>query len=196
MSIHVEQATLAYTADELFAVVADVKDYPLFEREIIVDLTIGFGPFQENLHEQGDAGPDRDRCWCTSSICGAVAADGLHDIASARTAFTVALAGSPGSKGCVAISQLQLAKLPKPGGASGDVAGHPRCFAQVSAVCSHIDPHQEFGFVLARMKIAFRQGAGQIVRPVSVSSWSVVFGQFRWRDPSVRIARLPSTSGT
>ena len=37
-------------------------------------------------------------------------------------------------------------------------------------------------------------GAGQIVRPVSVSSWSVVFRQFRWRDPSVRIARLPSTS--
>ena len=28
MSIHVEQATLAYTADELFVVVADVKATP------------------------------------------------------------------------------------------------------------------------------------------------------------------------
>jgi ribosome-associated toxin RatA of RatAB toxin-antitoxin module len=30
MPRHEEQATLAYGADELFAVVADVKDYPLF----------------------------------------------------------------------------------------------------------------------------------------------------------------------
>jgi ribosome-associated toxin RatA of RatAB toxin-antitoxin module len=28
--IHAEQATLDYTADELFAVIADVKGYPLF----------------------------------------------------------------------------------------------------------------------------------------------------------------------
>jgi coenzyme Q-binding protein COQ10 len=60
--IHAEQATLDYTADELFAVVADVKDYPLFvpwcadariqrenEREVIADLTIGFGPFRESF---------------------------------------------------------------------------------------------------------------------------------------------------
>jgi coenzyme Q-binding protein COQ10 len=62
MPRHEERATLHYDADELFAVVADVKDYPLFvpwcsgarvqcedEREIIVDLVIGFGPFQESF---------------------------------------------------------------------------------------------------------------------------------------------------
>jgi coenzyme Q-binding protein COQ10 len=62
MPRHEEQATLAYSAYELFAVVADVKDYPLFvpwcsgarihnadEREILADLVIGFGPFQESF---------------------------------------------------------------------------------------------------------------------------------------------------
>ncbi len=62
MPRHEEQATLAYSADELFAVVADVKDYPQFvpwcsgvrihradEREILADLVIGFGPFQESF---------------------------------------------------------------------------------------------------------------------------------------------------
>lgn len=62
MSRHTEQATLAYGDDELFAVVADVKHYPLFvpwcsgahirredEREIIAELVIGFGPFQESF---------------------------------------------------------------------------------------------------------------------------------------------------
>ena len=62
MPRHEEQATLAYSADELFAVVADVKDYPLFvpwcsgarirsedQREIVADLVIGFGPFQESF---------------------------------------------------------------------------------------------------------------------------------------------------
>ena len=62
MPRHEEQATLAYSADELFAVVADVKDYPAFipwcggarihradEREIVADLVIGFGPFQESF---------------------------------------------------------------------------------------------------------------------------------------------------
>jgi coenzyme Q-binding protein COQ10 len=65
MPRHEEQATLAYGADELFAVVADVKDYPLFvpwcggahiqredQREIIADLVIGFGPFQESFTSQ------------------------------------------------------------------------------------------------------------------------------------------------
>jgi coenzyme Q-binding protein COQ10 len=65
MPRHEEQATLAYVADELFAVVADVKDYPLFvpwcsgariqredQREIIADLVIGFGPFQESFTSQ------------------------------------------------------------------------------------------------------------------------------------------------
>jgi coenzyme Q-binding protein COQ10 len=62
MPRHAEQTTLAYPADELFAVVADVKDYPLFvpwcsgahirredHREITADLVIGFGPFQESF---------------------------------------------------------------------------------------------------------------------------------------------------
>ena len=62
MPRHEEQATLAYSADELFAVVADVKDYPSFvpwcsgarihredQREIIAELIIGFGPFQESF---------------------------------------------------------------------------------------------------------------------------------------------------
>ena len=65
MPNHAEQATLAYTADELFDVVADVKDYPHFvpwcagahirsatENEIIADLTIGFGPFHESFTSQ------------------------------------------------------------------------------------------------------------------------------------------------
>ena len=65
MPRHEEQATLAYSADELFDVVADVKDYPLFvpwcsgarihsadERQIVADLVIGFGPFQESFTSQ------------------------------------------------------------------------------------------------------------------------------------------------
>src|SRR6266404_8741699 len=62
MPHHEERATLHYSADELFAVVADVKDYPAFvpwcsgarlqredQREIIAELVIGFGPFQESF---------------------------------------------------------------------------------------------------------------------------------------------------
>jgi coenzyme Q-binding protein COQ10 len=62
MPRHEEQATLPYSADELFDVVADVKDYPLFvpwcsrarihhedPREVIAELVIGFGPFQESF---------------------------------------------------------------------------------------------------------------------------------------------------
>ena len=54
MPRHEEQKTLAYTADELFSVVADVKDYPSFvpwcsgvrihredPREIVADLETG-----------------------------------------------------------------------------------------------------------------------------------------------------------
>jgi coenzyme Q-binding protein COQ10 len=65
MPRHEEQATLAYGADELFDVVADVKDYPSFipwcsgaridredQREIIAELVIGFGPFQESFTSQ------------------------------------------------------------------------------------------------------------------------------------------------
>ncbi len=65
MPHHEEPATPHYSADELFAVVADVKDYPAFvpwcsgarlqredEREIIAELVIGFGPFQESFTSQ------------------------------------------------------------------------------------------------------------------------------------------------
>ena len=60
-----EQKTLSYGADELFVVVANVKDYPSFvpwcsgarirredQREVIADLVIGFGPFQESFASQ------------------------------------------------------------------------------------------------------------------------------------------------
>jgi coenzyme Q-binding protein COQ10 len=62
MPRHEEQKTLPYTADELFSVVADVKDYPSFvpwcasahilregPQEIIAKLEIGFGPFRESF---------------------------------------------------------------------------------------------------------------------------------------------------
>ena len=65
MPRHEEQKTLAYTADELFSVVADVKDYPSFvpwctgahirrddPQEIIAELEIGFGPFRESFTSQ------------------------------------------------------------------------------------------------------------------------------------------------
>ena len=65
MPRHQEQKTLAYPADELFSVVADVKQYPSFvpwcsgarirredPPEIIADLDIGFGPFQESFTSQ------------------------------------------------------------------------------------------------------------------------------------------------
>jgi coenzyme Q-binding protein COQ10 len=65
MPRHEEQATLAYSAEELFEVVADVKDYPLFvpwcsgarikhedSREVVAELVIGFGLFQESFTSQ------------------------------------------------------------------------------------------------------------------------------------------------
>ena len=72
MPRHEEQKTLPYTADELFSVVADVKEYPTFvpwcrsahiqredPGEIIADLGIGFGPFQESF--TSDVRLDRPR---------------------------------------------------------------------------------------------------------------------------------------
>lgn len=65
MPRHEEQKTLAYTAEELFSVVADVKDYPSFvpwcsrahihresPQEILADLEIGFGGFHESFTSQ------------------------------------------------------------------------------------------------------------------------------------------------
>lgn len=65
MPRHEEQTILAYSADELFDVVANIRDYPSFvpwcsgakifhedQREIVADLVIGFGPFQESFRSQ------------------------------------------------------------------------------------------------------------------------------------------------
>jgi coenzyme Q-binding protein COQ10 len=65
MPRHEERATLHYSADELFAVVADVKDYPEFvpwcsgarlqredQKGLIAELVIGFGAFQESFTSQ------------------------------------------------------------------------------------------------------------------------------------------------
>lgn len=65
MPRHEEQATLAYGADELFAIVADVKEYPSFvpwcsgarivredPQGLIADLVIGFGPIHETFRSQ------------------------------------------------------------------------------------------------------------------------------------------------
>lgn len=72
MPRHAEEAVLAYAPDELFAVVADVKDYPAFvpwcsgahirhqsPDAIIAELVIGFGPFQESF--TSDVTLDRPR---------------------------------------------------------------------------------------------------------------------------------------
>jgi coenzyme Q-binding protein COQ10 len=65
MPRHEEQKTLAYAADELFSVVADVKDYPSFVpwctgarihredlQQLVAELEIGFGPFRESFTSQ------------------------------------------------------------------------------------------------------------------------------------------------
>lgn len=65
MPRHEERATLAYGADELFGIVADIKDYPAFvpwcsgariisedQQQVVADLVIGFGPFQESFRSQ------------------------------------------------------------------------------------------------------------------------------------------------
>jgi coenzyme Q-binding protein COQ10 len=69
MPRHKEQKTLAYPADELFSVVADVKDYPSLltgarvyregSQELVAELEIGFGPLRESFTIQ--VGLDRTR---------------------------------------------------------------------------------------------------------------------------------------
>jgi coenzyme Q-binding protein COQ10 len=62
MPTHAEHKLVAYSAEQLFDLVADVGDYPKFlpwcvgarvrsrtERELVADLTIGFGPFRESF---------------------------------------------------------------------------------------------------------------------------------------------------
>jgi coenzyme Q-binding protein COQ10 len=62
MPTHAEHKVVPYSAEQLFDLVADVGDYPKFlpwcvgarirsrtERELVADLTIGFGPFRESF---------------------------------------------------------------------------------------------------------------------------------------------------
>jgi coenzyme Q-binding protein COQ10 len=62
MPTHAEHKIVPYSAEQLFDLVADVGDYPKFlpwcvgarirsrtERELVADLTIGFGPFRESF---------------------------------------------------------------------------------------------------------------------------------------------------
>jgi coenzyme Q-binding protein COQ10 len=72
MPSHAEHKLLPYTADQLFDMVADVKDYPRFipwcqaarvhqagEKLIVAELQIGFGPFRESFTSHVDL--DRPR---------------------------------------------------------------------------------------------------------------------------------------
>jgi coenzyme Q-binding protein COQ10 len=62
MPTHAEHKVVPYSDEQLFALVADVAAYPKFlpwcvgarirsrtERELVADLTIGFGPFRESF---------------------------------------------------------------------------------------------------------------------------------------------------
>ena len=62
MPTHAEKRVVSYSAEQMFALVADVGAYPQFlpwcvgarvrsqtETEIVADLTIGFGPFRESF---------------------------------------------------------------------------------------------------------------------------------------------------
>ncbi|NVN11777.1 type II toxin-antitoxin system RatA family toxin, partial [Nguyenibacter vanlangensis] len=62
MPTHAERRLIAYSAEQLFDLVADVGKYPLFlpwcvnarvrtqtATELVADLTIGFGPFRESF---------------------------------------------------------------------------------------------------------------------------------------------------
>ena len=62
MPTHEEKRRVPYTADEMFALIADVGRYPEFlpwcvgarvrsrsDTELVADLTIGFGPFRESF---------------------------------------------------------------------------------------------------------------------------------------------------
>ncbi len=67
MPNHAEHKVLPYTPDQLFDMVADVKDYPRFipwcqgarirqsgEKLIVAELEIGFGPFHEGFTSHVD----------------------------------------------------------------------------------------------------------------------------------------------
>ena len=62
MPTHAERQIVPYSSEQLFDIVADVASYPKFlpwcvgarvrsntERELVADLTIGFGPFRETF---------------------------------------------------------------------------------------------------------------------------------------------------
>jgi coenzyme Q-binding protein COQ10 len=67
MPSHTEHKLLPYTPDQLFDIVADVRDYPRFipwcqgahvrqtgEKLIVAELEIGFGPFRESFTSHVD----------------------------------------------------------------------------------------------------------------------------------------------
>jgi coenzyme Q-binding protein COQ10 len=81
MPSHTEHKLLPYTPDQLFEVVADVKDYPRFipwcqgarirqsgEKLVVAELEIGFGPFRESFTSHIDL--DRPREVMVRSVDG------------------------------------------------------------------------------------------------------------------------------
>jgi coenzyme Q-binding protein COQ10 len=81
MPNHAEHKLLPYTPDQLFDMVADVKDYPLFipwcqaarirqsgEKLIVADLEIGFGPLRESFTSHVDL--DRPRAVIVRAVDG------------------------------------------------------------------------------------------------------------------------------
>jgi coenzyme Q-binding protein COQ10 len=81
MPKHAEHKVLPYTADQLFDIVANVKDYPRFipwcqaahvrqaeEKLIVAELEIGFGPFRESFTSHVDL--DRPREVMVRSVDG------------------------------------------------------------------------------------------------------------------------------
>jgi len=81
MPSHTESKVLPYTAEQLFDMVADVKDYPRFipwcqgarvrkseQKLIVADLVIGFGPFHESFTSHVDL--DRPRAVMVKAVDG------------------------------------------------------------------------------------------------------------------------------
>jgi coenzyme Q-binding protein COQ10 len=78
---HQERRELPYSAAQMFALVADVAKYPQFlpwcvgarvrrndGREMVADLTIGFGPFRESFCSRVSLFPARDDGPCSIRV--------------------------------------------------------------------------------------------------------------------------------
>jgi coenzyme Q-binding protein COQ10 len=83
MPNHAEHKLLSYTPEQLFDVVADVKNYPSFipwcrgahvresgDKLIVAELEIGFGPFRESFTSHVDL--DRPREVMVRAVAGAL----------------------------------------------------------------------------------------------------------------------------